>query len=158
MVLVSEALAFGLLACAAPPGETVEFPGKGIFTGEVKPVLYVRDVEVSAPYFTDVLGFEFLGYSNLEGSPYYAEMAAGSLKFGLHNPMNEEQEEWIGHQRIYFRVREVTGHRERILMAGGAAGEIRETDWMDLFIVRDPDGHEVVFASTDPQKHAIDPW
>jgi len=121
-------------------------------------VLYVQDVEFSASFFRDVLGFEFLGYANLEGVPYYAEMAAGSMKFGLHLPMNAEQEEWIGHQRIYFRVRDVAGHRVRVLSRGGSPGEITETDWMDMFIVRDQDGHEIVFAATDSTKHSIDPW
>ncbi len=51
----------------------------GGFTGEVKPVLYVTDAEASMPFFRDVLGFDFLGYSNLVGAPYYAELAAGPL-------------------------------------------------------------------------------
>jgi hypothetical protein len=29
---------------------------------------------------------------------------------------------------------------------------------MDMFISRDLDGHEIVFALTDPSKHPIDPW
>jgi predicted enzyme related to lactoylglutathione lyase len=128
------------------------------FTGEVKPVLYVTDVEASAPFFRDVLGFHFLGFSTLDGAPYYAEMSAGSLKFGLHEPMTAEQETWVGHQRIYFRVRDLRAQRDRVVAAGGAPGEIVETDWMDMFIVRDPAGHEIVFAATDLSKHTMDPW
>jgi predicted enzyme related to lactoylglutathione lyase len=124
----------------------------------VKPVLYVSDVEARVPFFRDVLGFEFLGFSEIEGAPYYAEMAAGSLKFGLHDPMNPEQEDWVGHQRLYFRVSDVHEHRDLVASAAGNPGEVRETDWMDMFIVRDPDGHEIVFATTDPAKHSIDPW
>lgn len=128
------------------------------FTGDIKPVLYVADVEVSAPFYRDVLGFEFLGYSEADGSPYYAEMAAGSQKFGLHDPMNEEQESWVGHQRLYFRVTDVREHREAVLARGGSPGEVLETDWMDMVIVRDPDGHQIVFATTDPSRHSVDPW
>lgn len=143
---------------ASPPaarsgaGDAVEF------TGEVKPVLYVRDVEVSAPFYRDVLGFELLGYTDMDGEPYYAEMAAGSLKFGLHDPVNEEQETWVGHQRLYFRVLDVLEHRARVLEHGADAGELVETDWMDFVIVRDPDGHQIVFAETDPARHPVDPW
>ncbi len=110
------------------------------------------------PFYRDVLGFEFLGHSEADGEVYYAEMGAGPLKFGLHNPTNPEQETWVGHQRIYFRVRDLREQRARVLAHQGPAGEITETDWMDMFIVRDPDGHQIVFAETDPAKHTIDPW
>jgi predicted enzyme related to lactoylglutathione lyase len=128
------------------------------FTGQVKPVLYVEDVTESAPFYRDVLGFEFLGYADIDGEPYYAEMAAEALKFGLHNPLNEEHRSWVGHQRIYFRVNNVAEHRTFVEENGGSPGEIIETDWMDMFIVRDPSGHQIVFAETDPSRHSTDPW
>ena len=109
----------------------------GGFTGEVKPVLYVTDAEASMPFFRDVLGFDFLGYSNIDGAPYYAELAAGPVKFGIHEPINAEQEERVGQQRLYFRVEDLTAHRSRVAAWGGEPGEVVETDWMDFFIVRD---------------------
>ena len=130
----------------------------GQFTGEVKPVLYVRDVEASVPFFRDVLGFELDGYSDLRGEPYYADMLAAGLKFGLHEPTSTSHEPRVGQQRIYFRVQDLAAHRARVEARQGDPGEIVETDWMDMFIVRDPDGHEIVFAATDPAKHSIDPW
>jgi predicted enzyme related to lactoylglutathione lyase len=131
----------------------------GGFTGELKPVLYVADVEKSAPFFREVLGFEFDGYANgSDGRPYYAEMIAGTVKFGLHEPTASGQEARVGQQRLYFRVRDLHLHRARVVAWGAESSEIRETDWMDMFIVRDPDGHEIVFAFTDPAKHSIDPW
>ena len=154
-LMVVASLSLLVTSCDAPQ---VAPEDPGLFTGQVKPVLYVSDVEVSAPFFRDVLGFGFSGYSNIDGSPYYAEMSAGSLRFGLHNPLNVEQEGWVGHQRIYFRVTALAEHRSRIESLGGAPEEIIETDWMDMFIVRDHDGHEIVFAATDPIKHTIDPW
>lgn len=128
------------------------------FTGEVKPVLYVRDVEASAPFYRDVLGFDFLGFTHTGGEPYYAEMSAEGLKFGLHDPTNEEQASWVGHQRIYFRVRDAAAYRATVASRGGEPGELIETAWMDMFIVRDPDGHQLVFAETDPSRHTVDPW
>lgn len=148
-----------LAAFIAGPRASVAGPDQGSeFTGEAKAVLYVSDVERSVPFFGDVLGFEFLGFTEAEGSPYYAEMAAGSFKFGLHNPMNAEQENWVGHQRIYFRVTAVEPHRSLVAERGGSPGELIETDWMDMFIVRDLDGHQIVFAETDASRHTIDPW
>jgi len=131
----------------------------GGFTGEVKPLFYVTDVEESAPFFRDVLGFGFKGFTTLsDGKPYYAEMTAGSLRFGLHESITPEQESRVGKQRLYLRVKDLAAHWTRVAAWGGEPSEIKDTDWMDMFVVRDPDGNEIVFASTDPAKHSIDPW
>lgn len=130
----------------------------GGFTGEVKPVLYVEDVQESAPFFRDVLGFELLSFAGAEDDPYYADLAAGDQKLGLHEPMAPDQESRVGEQRLYFRVQDLGRHRARVAAWGAEPSEVVETAWMDYFIVRDPDGHEIVFAATDPERHAIDPW
>jgi predicted enzyme related to lactoylglutathione lyase len=147
------------LPAASADGQDDARSAHGVFTGDVKSVLYVEDVEKSVPFFRDVLGFGFDGFANRsDGDPYYAEMIAGGLKFGLHEPTAAGQETRIGQQRLYFRVRDLAAHRARVVAWGGEPGKIKETDWMDMFIVRDPDGHEIVFAFTDPDKHSIDPW
>lgn len=130
----------------------------GTFTGDIKAVLYVSDVEASAPFYRDVLGFSFEGFANLDGQPYYAEMAAGETKFGLHEPTSTGQESKVGRQRLYFRVEDLLTHRSRVLAQGGDPGKIKATGWMDFFIVRDPDGNEIVFAVTDSDRHSINPW
>lgn len=142
----------GTLASGADPAPESDF------TGEAKAVLYVSDVEESASFFRDVLGFEFGGFTEVEGEPFYAEMVAGTFKFGLHEPMNAEQETWVGHQRIYFRVTDVETHRSQVEEREASPGELIETDWMDMFIVRDLDEHQIVFAETDASRHSIDPW
>ena len=150
-------LASALLAAAAP-ARADDRAAHGSFTGEVKPVLYVADVEESAPFFRDVLGFELLSYSGAEDDPYYADLAAGDLKLGLHEPSAPGQERRVGQQRIYFRVKDLARHRARVVAWGAEPGPVVETGWMDYFIVHDPDGHEIVFAVTDPERHPIDPW
>jgi predicted enzyme related to lactoylglutathione lyase len=130
----------------------------GVFTGEQKSVLYVADVEKSAEFFEKVLGFGFDGFAERDGRPYYAEMLAGGTKFGLHEPTSPGQESRIGEQRLYFRIRDLSAHRVRVAARGGEPGAIKKTDWMDMFVVRDPDGHEIVFAFTDAEEHSIDPW
>jgi len=131
----------------------------GVFTGDVKPLLYVADVERSAEFFEHTLGFEFDGFAErADGRPYYAEMLAGGTKFGLHEPVSPAQESRVGKQRLYFRVRDLAAHRTRVAARGGEPGKIERTAWMDMFVVRDPDGHEIVFASTAPGKHSVDPW
>lgn len=130
----------------------------GRFTGQIKAVVYVSDVEASAPFYRDVLGFEFRGFAGPDDDPYYAEMVAGGVKFGLHEPTSEGQNAKVGTQRLYFRLEDLEAHRERVVARGVEPGEIRRTDWMDMFLVRDPDGNEIVFAVTDPDRHGTDPW
>lgn len=130
----------------------------GRFTGDVKPVLYVADVERSAPFYRDVLGFELDGFAGAADDPYYAEMLAGPLKFGLHEPTRAGDDERVGRQRIYFRVLELEAHRRGVEERGGDPGEIVRRDWMDFFTVTDPDGNEIVLAVTDPERHTSRPW
>jgi predicted enzyme related to lactoylglutathione lyase len=149
-----------LLVTMAARGEPQEDPrnAHGKFTGEIKAVLYVTDVEKSAPFYRDVLGFGFEGFANSEGQPYYAEMSAAGVKFGLHEPVSKEQETKVGQERLYFRVEDLAAHRARVLAWGGDPGKIQVTSWMDMFTVRDPDGNEIVFAVTDPARHTSNPW
>jgi predicted enzyme related to lactoylglutathione lyase len=148
-----------LLALGAT-GDTRDDPKKahGTFTGEIKAVVYVTDVEKSGPFYRDVLGFEFEGFANSGGQPYYAEMVAEGIKFGLHEPMSEGQESKVGQQRLYFRIIDLSAQHSRVTAWGGDPGRIKTTDWMDMFLVRDPDGNEIVFAVTDPERHSINPW
>jgi predicted enzyme related to lactoylglutathione lyase len=159
LVLLVLALAWNLPTGAQTVERSNARDAHGIFTGEVKPVLYVTDVEVSANFFRDVLGFGFRGFANRsDGEPYYADMTAGKLKFGLHEPIAPAHEARVGKQRLYFRVKDLSAHWTRVAAWGGDPGDIKDTDWMDMFTVRDPDGHEIVFAYTDPGRHSIDPW
>ncbi len=147
------------LASAATHAESeCENEAGGRFLGQVKPVLYVADVEKSQRFYQEVLGFEFLSWAGDAGAPYYAEMSAADLKFGLHEPTSEKESSRVGKQRLYFRVADATKHREKVISCGGQAGEIKETGWMTMFSVVDLDGNEITFAETDPARHSIDPW
>lgn len=141
---------------AAGPAEGKASHGR--FTGEVKPVLYVTEVEASAEFFRDVLGFDLVSFAGEEEAPYYAEMAAGEQRFGLHEPQNAADAARVGRQKLYFRVEDLAAHRKRVTAWGGEPGPVQETAWMDLFTVVDPDGHEIVFAVTDPEIHTVNPW
>ena len=142
---------------ASTGGDCQDTP-KGKLLGQLKPVLYVTDVEQSAVFFRDTLGFTFLNYAGEEKDPYYAEMAAGQTKFGLHEPGSDRERERVGRQRLYFRVKDIRTHRNFVSSCGGNPGEILETAWMTMFSVTDPDGHEITFAETDAAVHSIDPW
>ncbi len=148
---------FGMQPARAEPVQENK-EGSDVFLGQVKPVLYVADVEKSQAFYAEVLGFEFMAWAGEAGDPYYAEMRAGPLRFGLHEPRKPAERSRVGKQRLYFRVSDARAHRERVIARGGEAGEIEETDWMTMFSVVDRDGHEITFAETDPKRHKIDPW
>lgn len=131
--------------------------GKRAFTGEMLPVFYVRDVERSVKFYRDILGFEFhhfwdYGQSKevrqwaAAGSPVYAEMAAGDLKFALHLAQ-QPYELQVGGVVHYFHVRDVDAHHRRVAQQGGEPSGLVERPWMRMFSVTDPDGHRFFFYS-----------
>jgi len=157
------AMAFALtivgLACSTPVPDairtTCEQTSHGRFLSQAKSVLYVSDLKRATRFYVDVLGFETDAAAD---NPIYSEMLAGDLKFGLHAPTSARERARVGQQRLYFRVADVAAHRKRILACGAEAGPIEETDWMTMFSVTDPDGHQITFAQSDPATHSIDPW
>ena len=145
------------LSTAGEPAEDARSLNGG-FTGDVKPVIYVTDVERSMPFYRDVLGFAFDGYAQIKGEPYYADMLAGPLKFGLHEPVSDADRPRVGKIRIYFRVEDLEKQHRRVAAWGGSPGNVVERSWMDMFGVEDPDGNLIMFAYTSPDKHSSDPW
>lgn len=128
------------------------------FTGDIKVVIFVADVEKSAAFYRDVLGFTFDGFAGDADDPYYAEMLAGPTRFGLHEPTVTGDELRVGQQRVYFRVRNLDAQRQLVETHGIEVPELIERSWMDFFVVEDPDGNDVVFAVTDPIRHTSQPW
>ena len=139
-------------------GEANEDDPHGHFTGNVKPIIYVSNVEKSAPFYRDVLGFELDGFAGDQADPYYAEMLAGPTKFGLHEPTMFGDELRIGQQRLYFRVQDLNAHRRYVETHGIEVKEIFQRSWMDYFLIKDLDGNIIVFAVTDSERHTSEPW
>ena len=165
VVLAGLLLALPLMVCAA--GE--EAPASSVrFTGEIIFPIYVSDVEVSAAFYREVLGFEFLGYYDYKANEYtstwqdslpptYAGFVAGDQKFGLHKPMNESQQACVGCGRYYFRVGDVDAEHERISAHGVAISPVHSSTLLRRFYVPDPDGLMVFFAET-AEGAPLDPW
>jgi predicted enzyme related to lactoylglutathione lyase len=151
---------------SAEVGEDVAFPE--IFTGELIFPIYVSDVEVSAVFYGDVLGFEFLGYYDYETNSYvkswqdtlppsYAGFVAGDQKFGLHKPANEAQEQCVGCGRYYFRVHDLDAQHARVSAHGVRLSQVHSSALLRRFYVPDPDGLMVFFAETAAGA-PLDPW
>lgn len=132
-----------------------------MFTGEVLPVLYVRDVMASVDFYVDSLGFvchHFFDHINggsvtewtYEKPPIYAEMRAGDQKFALHLASKPDSLT-VGGTRHYFSVSDVQEHHRILTSRGVEVGELIERPWMHMFRVEDPDGHEL-YIFTRPEE------
>jgi catechol 2,3-dioxygenase-like lactoylglutathione lyase family enzyme len=131
------------------------------FTGEVLPVLYVRDVLKSVDFYVDRLGFvchhffdHISGGSTFEWTydepPIYAEMRAGDQKFAIHRASNPDSLVVSG-TRHYFSVANVEEHYRIVKENGVKVGDLIERPWMHMFRVEDPDGHEL-YIFTRPEE------
>ena len=130
------------------------------FTGEVLPVLYVRDVLKSVSFYVDTLGFtchhffdHISGGSTFQWTydepPLYAEMRAGDQKFALHRTSQPDSLVVSG-ARIYFSVLDVHKHHDIVNQKGIKVGEMTERPWMHYYRVEDPDGHDI-YIFTRPE-------
>lgn len=147
----------GVTAAAAGSPEA-ERSGKeafGSFSGEILPVLYVKDVLKSVAFYTEKLGFALDHFHDAEtgesvpewtkeAPPIYAEMRAGDQKFALHRASDPEGLR-VGGTRLYFGMTNVEEHHRIVKERGVAAGEPSRMPWMTMFSVTDPDGHEIFF-------------
>ena len=147
-----------LVAGSMLAGAVIGDEPHGQFTGNIKPIIYVSDVENSAPFYRDVFGFALEGFTGDEADPYYAEMLAGPTKFGLHEPTMAGDESRVGQQRLYFRVHDLEAQRRFVEANGIKVQEIYRRDWMDYFVAQDLDGNLIVFAETDSDRHTSEPW
>lgn len=132
-------------------------PDHSDFTGEILSVLYVKDLQKSVAFYTEVLGFRFdhfydhhSGGSVVEwtydDSPVYAEMWAGPSRFSLHLA-KKDYEKRVGGSIHYFHVRDVDVHHRAVSERGGKPSEIIDKPWMRMFSVEDLDGHRLFFQT-----------
>lgn len=140
----------------------------GTFTGDVKLVFYVRDVQAAVRFYTDALGFTFQHfYDHVSGDsvkkwtreepPIYAEMSYAGRRFGIHAPTSDADRRCVGGAKVYFRVRDLEAHHRRATAWQAKPSEIIKRSWMDMFHVVDPDGNRIYFAFTDDEVHG-NPW
>ncbi|TQV82583.1 VOC family protein [Exilibacterium tricleocarpae] len=138
------------------------------FTGRLSYPMYVNDVIISAGFYRDALGFEFLGYFDYEKNTYvkewdkekppiYAGFSAGGQKFGLHLPVNEKQKQAVGKGRFYFEVKNLEKLRRHFEDSDHPISRYFKTGAVNFFYVIDPDGFEIAYGET-ADKSNIDPW
>ena len=155
-----------LIAYAASTPQTRQQHGE--FTGDLKLVFYVKDVQPAVKFYTDVLGFTFHHfYDHVSGDsvhqwvreeqPIYAEMSYAGRRFGIHKPTSEADKRSVGGAKVYFRVKDLPTHHQRTSARNAKPSKIKKRSWMDMFNVVDPDGNRIYFAFTDDNVHG-NPW
>jgi len=117
-----------------------------------KPVLFVTNVETSAAYFRDKLGFAI---DFLHGQPpFYGAVSRGGACLhlrGVHEPVFKErirEEEQL--LAAFLEVANVKGLFAECKAAGASfVHPLRKEPWGgSAFTVRDPDGNAICFAQT----------
>ena len=167
--VILPAIAISITAAIAAKGPSDDARrSHGVFTGDLKIVLYVTDIQRAVEYYRDALGFTFHHYHDYiagksvrdwvgENPPEYAEMSFAGRRFGIHLPKSERDKRAVGTAKVYFRVNDLDAHHRRVVAWGASPGPIKKRSWMDMFHVLDADGNVIYFAYSNDEVHG-NPW
>ncbi len=102
------------------------------------PVLHVLDVEATAKYYRDFLGFQW-DFGNEDYAVVWRDNAAIHLVKGTENPAGVHLFQWVADVDAYCREIQERGV-ELLVAPGDRDYSIRD------FSIRDPNGVEIVFG------------
>jgi catechol 2,3-dioxygenase-like lactoylglutathione lyase family enzyme len=116
-------------------------------TNPLSRFLSVASVERSVAFYRDVLGF-LVRAQAVESGPARIELvtaASASDSTGQVRPR--------GAAILFFETDDVAALRDAVLARGGKPSELEKANWikMQLFEIRDPDGHTLWFAQSFQQ-------
>jgi predicted enzyme related to lactoylglutathione lyase len=126
-------------------------------TAPVSRRLGARDVDRTAAFWRDVLGFE-LG----EPSEGGVELRSGRARIhlgSLDNAPDFSKEGPPGSAIVFFDTNDVEAMHAAIRRRGGQPSAVEKVNWIKrrVFEVRDPDGHPIWFGQSYHQKSADRP-
>ena len=111
--------------------------------------LFVADVARSVAFYRDVLGFDAQDSKDFYGTPASAEVVSGPARIALGardvgTPSAEQR------QILFFETDDVAAMRNAVMARGGKPTELEKVNWikMQMFEVRDPDGHTLWFGTS----------
>ena len=84
-------------------------------------------------------------------------MSFAGRRFGFHLPRSSAGEAAVGGMKVYFRMKNLDAHHQRVSAWGGKPSPIQDKPWMRMFRVTDLDGHRIYFAFTEDAVHG-NPW
>lgn len=116
--------------------------------------LAVSDVDRSINFYRDVLGFDVRSLAGPVEAIYGpARIIFGSEDNALDSTLQPRPR---GAAMLFFETDNVAGMRDAIRTRGGEVSELEKVNWlkMQMFQIRDPDGHTVWFGQSfhEPDK------
>lgn len=93
----------------------------------------VADIQRSAHFYEEILDFARTGDGSLFSGPVQISLVPAQS---------------ATRQVVFFDTDDVVALSERVVSRGGSPGEIERVNWikMDMFELRDPDGHVLWFG------------
>lgn len=126
--------------------------------------LSVANLARSLAFYRDILGFTVRPPERGDGLPAAAEAVSGPARIQLdtgdvaHDSTGERRPR--GAAILFLETDDVAALHDAVAARGGARSEIEKVNWikMQVFQVRDPDGHTLWFAQSFQQpERAKDP-
>ncbi len=107
----------------------------------------VADVDRSVAFYRDVLGFQAREQAVESGPARIELVTADSARDSTGEPRPR------GAAILFFETDDVAAMRDAVLARGGKPSEMEKANWikMQLFEIRDPDGHTLWFAQSFQQ-------
>jgi uncharacterized glyoxalase superfamily protein PhnB len=106
--------------------------------------LRVIDTDRSLAFYHDVLGFEVRPVQHDYGFPAVAEVVSGEARIQIGD------KEPVQRQIVFFEIDNVAAMREAVVARGGEPTALEKVNWikMEMFEIRDPDGHTLWFGES----------
>lgn len=128
-----------------------------MIVGPVSRHLGVLDLDRSAAFYRDVLGFAVRPLAAGDGVTALLEAVSGPARIQLS--LEPEAYDSVGKRRprgtavLFFETDDVAAMREGIAARGGSPSDLESVNWikMRVFQVRDPDAHTLWFAQSFQQ-------
>jgi len=125
--------------------------------------LSVADLDRSIAFYHDTLGFDVRRVTNGDGVHALAEAVSGPAKIQFTTEESAIDSTLERRPRgsaiMFFETNDVSGIRDAIRARGGKPSELEKANWikMQVFEIRDPDGHTLWFAQSFQQPDAVRP-
>ncbi|MGH7696129.1 MAG: VOC family protein [Gemmatimonadaceae bacterium] len=132
-----------------------------VIVAPVSRQLSVADLDRSIAFYGDILGFDVRRITNGDGIHALAEAVSGPAKiqFTSEDSAIDSTLEFRprGSAILFFETNDVAAMREQVRAHGGKPSELEKANWikMQLFEIRDPDGHTLWFAQSFQQPDAV---
>ena len=127
---------------------------KPVIVSPVMRVIGVADAAQSTAFFTGILGFEKRQDAT--------EVVSGParIEFASHDfaPNDREHPRAAGSAVLFFETDDIAAAHAAVRERGGHPSEIEKVNWikMQMFAIRDPDGHTLWFGQSYDREQARD--